>query len=87
MATRVIPQQVEVTCDCCGIVTTKAFGKGRAVMQAKLTFKRSALDAQGMPCADATVDRDLCDECAIAIGDAINAVCSQRSAVANDATA
>lgn len=66
---KTIPEQRIFVCDCCqqeGVHHAKG---------TKLILKRNALDYQGQPVADGTVELDLCDECDGKVSEAINAVC------------
>lgn len=70
MATTQVPARTVTICDCCKCSTEGVGGQWR--QQARLTFKREALDYLGQPAADGTVTMDLCDSCADAVAEAIN---------------
>ena len=65
---RDIPSRVEIVCDACGVKCEGANYR----MRGHLHLKRDALDFHGNACADASVERDLCDRCLNAIGESIN---------------
>jgi hypothetical protein len=66
MAIKTIPARTVVTCDACGRDDQPHKQEGH------LTLRRHALDMYGDPCANGTVEVDLCDHCLGLIGDAIN---------------
>jgi uncharacterized cysteine cluster protein YcgN (CxxCxxCC family) len=67
---KTIPAKEETYCDVCGRLCV-AGGASRN-MDGELVLKRKALDDVGRPCADATVKKDLCDDCLSRIEKAIN---------------
>lgn len=71
MSTKRIPEKVEVYCDVCNSLCGP--GGKRRTMGGHIRIKRDALDYQGSPVADGSVDFDACDSCLETVSKAINA--------------
>jgi hypothetical protein len=73
MSTKTIPAVSVVICDCC----RREVGTAgvRRKMGGGLHFRRHALDMQGMACANADIQFDLCDSCLSALCESINQRC------------
>ena len=73
MAIRTVEPKHVTTCDVCG-VEHMATSAGRPSGWARLILEQAAEDYQGTEVADATIRRDLCRQCKIAVITAINKV-------------
>lgn len=66
-----IPSKCIITCDACGLQgergRTSNFRYNGGVV-----VERDALDFQGAPVANATVRRDLCDDCVTDLSEVVN---------------
>jgi hypothetical protein len=67
-----IPAKWLVKCDGCGFTVEQTFNN-RPAKWMKLRLERDALDYQGAPVADASVERLLCEKCGAKVAEAINA--------------
>jgi len=67
MATRHIPAQAIMTCDCCG----KEMKQSDYRMAGHLKLRRHGLDYQGSAVGDASTTMDLCDPCVMQVEAAI----------------
>ena len=77
MSIREIPRSFVYTCDACGIEHLQENAGGhytdsRPPLWERLKLHRTAVDYQGTPCADASIERLLCDRCAAIISKAVN---------------
>ena len=72
MTRKSVPERTEITCDVCLRVCGDQPGEARRQQNGRLRVDQDALDMHNQPCADASVVRDLCDECLHAIVKAIN---------------
>lgn len=63
MATKKIPEKIEVYCDFCGVLTGRGFGQGARRKNGGLTIHQHGLDLVGDPVCDASQKFDLCDAC------------------------
>ena len=77
MAIREIPKSFEYSCDSCGEVHLQENANGhysdsRPPHWTRLKLSRSAYDFQGYACADASIERLLCEKCSERVVQAIN---------------
>lgn len=73
MRTR-IPESVKITCDACGLVCSKNYGKGRRFKGGGLTLKRDILDSNDKPVANGGYSFDFCDNCLEQVITSVNEV-------------
>lgn len=81
MSRRTIPAREEVICDRCKQVC-EPNGPARRIMEGSLRLNQHALDFQGSPVADGSRHWDLCDNCLLEVGVAIDRAMLLRSQVA-----
>lgn len=77
MTIREIPKSFEYTCDGCGALHVQENANGhytdsRPPHWSRLKLSRTAFDFQGSACADASVEKLLCEKCTERMVSAIN---------------
>jgi len=82
MATETIPKKTVIICDVCGKRSDEPiddFHRNDGFStKSRFTLMRTRLDEYGVGVADASVSRDLCDQCAEELSKVVNAWAKEK---------